>query len=62
VAHCALNLPWGNETPIPQILQTGAKNKWTMPATIEFEYAIPEGSDASKEVAKCLEFCRRALA
>ena len=63
VAHCALNLPWGTgETPIPQILQTVAKNKWTMPGSIELEYEIPEGSDAVKEVAKCLEFCRRALA
>ena len=63
VAHCALNLPWGTgETPIPQILQTVLKNKWTMPATIELEYNIPEGSDAVKEVAKCLEFCRKALA
>ena len=63
VAHCALNLPWGTgETPIAQILQTVAKNKWTMPATIELEYAIPAGSDAPKEVAKCVEFCRKALA
>ena len=63
VAHCGLNLPWGTgETPIPRILQTVQKNKWTMPATIELEYNIPEGSDAVKEVAKCLEFCRKALA
>jgi sugar phosphate isomerase/epimerase len=63
VAHCALNLPWGTgETPIPQLLQTVAKNKWTMPATIELEYAIPAGSDAPKEVATCLAFCRKALA
>jgi sugar phosphate isomerase/epimerase len=63
VAHCALNLPWGTgETPIPQILQTVQKNKWTMPGTIELEYNIPEGSDAVKEVAKCLDFCRKALA
>jgi len=63
VAHCALNLPWGTgETPIPQILQTVEKNKWTMPGSIELEYDIPEGSDAVKEVANCLEFCRRALA
>jgi sugar phosphate isomerase/epimerase len=63
VAHCALNLPWGlGETPITQILQTVEKNKWTMPATIELEYNIPEGSDAVKEVAKCLEYCRKALA
>jgi hypothetical protein len=38
------------------------KNKWTMPGTIELEYNIPEDSDAVKEVAKCLEFCRKALA
>jgi len=63
VAHCALNLPWGTgETPIPEILRTVEKNKWTMPGAIELEYEIPEGSDAVKEVAKCLEFCRRALA
>ncbi|HVW08127.1 MAG TPA: sugar phosphate isomerase/epimerase [Bryobacteraceae bacterium] len=63
VAHCALNLPWGTgETPIAEILQTVHRNKWTMPATIELEYAIPEGSNAPKEVAKCLEFCRKALA
>ena len=62
VAHCALNLPWGTgETPISQILQTVEKNKWTIPGSIELEYDIPEGSDAVKEVAKCLDFCRRAL-
>jgi hypothetical protein len=33
-----------------------------MPATIELEYEVPTGSDAVREVAKCLEFCKRALA
>jgi sugar phosphate isomerase/epimerase len=62
VAHCALNLPWGTgETPIAKILQTVGKNKWTMPGSIELEYEIPEGSDAVKEVAKCVTFCRQAL-
>lgn len=62
VAHCALNLPWGTgETPIQEILRTVEKNKWTIPGSIELEYEIPEGSDAVKEVGKCLEFCRRAL-
>jgi hypothetical protein len=37
------------------------KNKWTMPATIEVEYDVPQGSDAVKEVAKCLDYCRNAL-
>jgi hypothetical protein len=38
------------------------KNKWAFPASIELEYQIPEGSDAVKEVAKCLQYCRQALA
>ena len=60
--HCALNLPWGTgETPIKEILQMVKKNKWKMPGSIELEYDIPEGSDAVKEVRKCVEFCRSAL-
>ena len=43
-------------------LQTVKKTKWTMPATIELEYEVPEGSDPMKEVARCLQFCRDALA
>ena len=38
------------------------KNKWTMPATIELEYEVPQGSDAVKEVVKCFRFCKDALA
>ncbi len=61
--HCALNLPWGTgETPITQILQLVKKNKWKMPAAIELEYDVPEGSDAVREVKTCLDYCRRALA
>jgi sugar phosphate isomerase/epimerase len=61
--HCALNLPWGTgETPITQILQLVKKNKWKMPAAIELEYEVPEGSDAVQEVKKCLDYCRNALA
>jgi sugar phosphate isomerase/epimerase len=62
-AHGAGNLPWGEgDTPLKEILQTVKKNRWTMPATIELEYEVPEGSDAVKEVAKCLQYCREALA
>jgi sugar phosphate isomerase/epimerase len=61
--HCALNLPWGTgETPIPAILQTLKKNKWKIPASIELEYEIPEGSNAVKEVRRCVDYCRTALA
>jgi len=62
-ANCGLNLAWGTgETPIKDILQLVRKNKWTMPASIELEYNVPEGSDAVKEVRKCVEFCRATLA
>ena len=60
--HCALNLEWGTgETPIKEILQLVSKNKWKIPGSIELEYDIPEGSDAVKEVRKCVEYCRAAL-
>jgi len=61
-AHCSLNLPWGTgETPIKEILQTMMKNKYTFPASIELEYAVPEGSDKVKEARKCFEYCKAAL-
>jgi sugar phosphate isomerase/epimerase len=60
--HCELNLAWGmGETPIKEILRLVRDNKWPIPATIELEYEIPEGSDAVKETAKCLQYCKDAL-
>src|SRR5215831_4391719 len=60
--HGAQNLPWGTgETPIKEILQTVKKNKWKMPASIELEYQVPADSDAVKEVAKCVQYCKTAL-
>ncbi len=57
------NLAWGTgDTPIKEMLQLMSKNKYAFPATIELEYQIPEGSDAIKEVQKCVEFCQKALA
>lgn len=56
------NMPWGEgDTPIVPILQLMRKNKYKFPATVEMEYQVPEGSDAVKEVAKCVEYCRKAL-
>jgi sugar phosphate isomerase/epimerase len=61
-AHGAGNVPWGTgDTPIKEILQLMKNEKYTFPASIELEYPVPEGSDAVKEVVKCLEFCRRVL-
>jgi sugar phosphate isomerase/epimerase len=56
------NLPWGTgDTPLREILRTVQKNRWTMPVAIELEYDVPAGSDAVREVVKCLNFCKRAL-
>lgn len=56
------NMPWGEgDTPLVQVLQLMKKNKLKFPATIEMEYAVPADSDAVKEVASCVEYCRRAL-
>ena len=50
------------KSPIKEVLQLMKKKKWTFPAEIELEYKIPEGSDAVKEVAKCVQYCQEALA
>lgn len=61
--HGQKNVPWGDgDTPLTTILQMVKTNKWTMPATIEVEYDVPQGSDAVREVRKCLEYCKNALA
>jgi len=57
------NLTWGTgDTPINEMLQLMSKNKYKFPATIELEYQVPAGSDAIKEVQKCVEYCQKALA
>jgi len=57
------NLPWGEgKTPLKEILQLMRKEKWTFPADIELEYKIPQGSDSVAEVAKCVQYCKEALA
>src|SRR5262245_16024575 len=53
------NLPWGKgQTPIKEVLQLLKKEKWPIYADIELEYPIPPGSDAVKEVAKCVQYCK----
>lgn len=61
-AHGAKNLVWGTgDTPIIQTLQLMRDQHYTFPASIELEYDIPKGSNAVKEVIKCLDYCRKAL-
>ncbi|HTS28669.1 MAG TPA: sugar phosphate isomerase/epimerase [Bryobacteraceae bacterium] len=57
------NLAWGKgDTPIKEILQTMKTNRYTFPASIEYEYQTPEGSDVITEMKKCVRFCKDALA
>jgi sugar phosphate isomerase/epimerase len=57
-AHGGQNGPWGTgDTPIKECLKLLQKNKWDIPANIEFEY---EG-DPVTEVAKCLQLCKEYL-
>ncbi len=56
------NMPFGKgETPIADILLLLKKEKWPIQVDVEMEYAIPEGSDAAKEVAKSIEYMRNIL-
>lgn len=56
------NQPWGKgNTPISDVLLLLKKEKWPIYVDIELEYEVPAGSDAAKEVAKCVEFARNIL-
>ena len=54
------NVPLGEgDTPIKAVLQLLKKNRYPIPANIEYEY---KGSDTVAEVRKCLDYCKKALA
>jgi len=55
------NTPWGEgDTPIKEVLRLLRDKRYPIPAFIEYEY---EGKGTStEEVAKCLEYCKNALA
>jgi len=57
------NVPFGQgDTPVALILQLMKKEKYPFTADIEYEYRTPKGSDVLTEIAKCVEFCKDALA
>ncbi len=57
------NVPFGSgDVPITEVLQLIRDNNWNIQATIEFEYEVPAGSDRMTEIAKCVDYCRTALA
>jgi sugar phosphate isomerase/epimerase len=55
------NMPWGQgETPIKAVLQLLKKEKYDIPANIEYEYMGKD--DAITEVGRCVQYCKEALA
>ncbi len=56
------NMPWGEgETPIADILNLIKDKQWPIYCDVELEYPVPEGSDAQKEIVKCVEYCKEIL-
>ena len=53
------NTPWGDgDTPIREVLTTLRRERWDIPANIEYEY---DGGDTIDEVRRCVAFCRDVL-
>ena len=59
--HQGDNVPWGQgDTPIREVLQLLKKERWPIPADIEYEHR-GEGTPP-EEVRKCFEYMKQALA
>jgi len=53
---------WGTgDTPIKEVLQLLKTEKYPIPANLELEYPIPEGSDIIAEAKKCLAYVKSCL-
>jgi sugar phosphate isomerase/epimerase len=56
------NVPWGQgDTPIKEVLLLLKKEKYPIPANIEYEYGKP-GMDTVAEMKKCVQYCKDILA
>jgi len=57
------NYPWGEgDTPICDVLQLLKKERYNIPANIEYEYGARATGDAVTEVTKCFEYAKKCLA
>ena len=56
------NWPWGQgDTPIKGVLQLLKKEKYDIPANIEYEYNSRATGDTITEVARCADYARQIL-
>ena len=56
------NMPFGRgDTPVKEALQLMRDQKYTFPATIEYEYKTPAGSSIINEIKKSVTYCKDAL-
>ncbi len=54
---------WGTgDTPMKEVFQLLKKEKYPIPANLELEYPIPEGSDIINEAKKCFAYVKSCLA
>jgi sugar phosphate isomerase/epimerase len=54
------SMPFGQgDTPIKEVLQLLKKNKWDIPAQIEYDV---RGGDRVADFRKAYEYCKQALA
>jgi len=52
-------VPFGEgDTPVREVLSLLQRNRWPIPANIEYEY---NGADSVAEVKRCFDYCRKAL-
>ena len=55
-------MPFGRgDTPVKEALQLMRDQKYTFPATIEYEYKTPAGSTIINEIKKSIVYCKDAL-
>ena len=56
------NWPWGQgDTPIKDVLQLLKKEKYDIPANIEYEYNSHATGDTVTEVSRCFDYAKKAL-
>ena len=61
-ANGKMNMPLGKgDTPVKEALQLMRDQKYTFPATIEYEYKTPAGSSIINEIKKSVIYCKDVL-